>query len=488
MDRPEEPAAEDELTAPSNRSTIPPNAPKSDASPSDASPSDPDSSSTNPKLGGEIGIGFNLAGSEKTAIEETEAEEFPKATRNFLTLALYQIVMRTGWIFKTESVIVPAVLGMIGGSSWMRGFLPLLNRFGQSIPPLLFADTLKRLPKKRVATIVCTMVMAACFLFLALLFHITGGVPSFGLQIIFLFVYGIFFLTVGINQLTFGTLTGKLIPKTSRGRLLVTANMVGAVIAVIFAIVLLPQWLTDEGGNFVAIFTFVGVCFVIGGFCLFFLSENRDNYEVQTRKVSDVFRQSISSIRADRNLAKACLVGASFGCAFLLFPHYVQMAKKNLGTDFHSLLTWVVLQNLGTGIFSLGFGLLADKVGYRAVLRICMLMLCTPPILATVISQFGEPAANYYSIVFVMVGITPVTIKSINNYTLELTTKEHHPQYLSTVAMCVSLPVLTFAPLAGLMIDWVGFEPVMIATLFFLLGGWLITLTIIEPRTELKHA
>ena len=55
---------------------------------------------------------------------------------NFCVIALYQVVMRTGWIFKTESVIMPAVLDSLGGSGWLRGLLPPLNRFGQSIPPL----------------------------------------------------------------------------------------------------------------------------------------------------------------------------------------------------------------------------------------------------------------------------------------------------------------------------------------------------------------
>ena len=35
--------------------------------------------------------------------------------RNFLVLALYQIVMRIGWIFKTESIVMPAVLDTITG-------------------------------------------------------------------------------------------------------------------------------------------------------------------------------------------------------------------------------------------------------------------------------------------------------------------------------------------------------------------------------------
>ena len=42
------------------------------------------------------------------------------ASRNFLLLALHQVVIRVGWIFKTESVIIPAFLDSIAGPGWVR--------------------------------------------------------------------------------------------------------------------------------------------------------------------------------------------------------------------------------------------------------------------------------------------------------------------------------------------------------------------------------
>ena len=57
--------------------------------------------------------------------------------RNFLATVSYQIMVRVGWIFKTESIIMPAALDSLGASGFIRGFLPMFGRFGQSIPPLL---------------------------------------------------------------------------------------------------------------------------------------------------------------------------------------------------------------------------------------------------------------------------------------------------------------------------------------------------------------
>jgi len=64
---------------------------------------------------------------ERNYVEEVDRRE----PRNFAVIAWYQIVIRVGWIFKTERIIMPAFLDYIGGSAWLRGCLPVLNRFGQ---------------------------------------------------------------------------------------------------------------------------------------------------------------------------------------------------------------------------------------------------------------------------------------------------------------------------------------------------------------------
>src|SRR5688572_13259138 len=97
---------------------------------------------------------------QKTAAGELHPAAAEFEGRNFVMLALYLITMRTGWIFKTESIIMPAVLDLLDPSGLCRGWLPLLNRFGQSVPPLLMARRIKLLPRKKWSLITTTMTMA----------------------------------------------------------------------------------------------------------------------------------------------------------------------------------------------------------------------------------------------------------------------------------------------------------------------------------------
>lgn len=83
--------------------------------------------------------------------------------RNTACLELYQIILRVGWIFKTETIIMPAVLDAVVDSGLLRGLLPVLNRGGQSVPPLFVSGRLARLPLKKWSLVRTSLAMAGCF-------------------------------------------------------------------------------------------------------------------------------------------------------------------------------------------------------------------------------------------------------------------------------------------------------------------------------------
>ena len=127
-------------------------------------------------------------------------------------LALYQIVLRTGWIFKTESLIMPAVLESLSGAGWVRGWLPLLNRLGQGLPPILWAQRIKLRPHKKRVVFTSTALMAFLFLGLTSMFAFPLRPEHAAWRpLLFLILYVIFFSCIGVNQVAFATLQDKLV-------------------------------------------------------------------------------------------------------------------------------------------------------------------------------------------------------------------------------------------------------------------------------------
>ena len=410
--------------------------------------------------------------------EESLAE--PWEGRNFLVLTAYQVMLRVGWIFKTESIVMPAVLDSLGGAGWLRGCLPLLNRFGQGIPPLLMMRRMKVAPLKKYLLAQTTLIMSAAFLALAVIWFLAQGDSWWWMPLAFLVLYAVFFVSTGIHQLCFSTLQGKLIQTTHRGRLLLASNVAGAFCAIVSAALLMPVWLERPEG-FAWIFGFSGLCFAGAAVLSLVLAEPADDFRQASAGVAHLFASAWNTVCVDRHFRRLAAVAALFGTSIMLFPHYQALGREQLGIRLGSLVWWVVIQNAGTALFSIFVGPLADRRGNRAVLRLLLLSICAAPLLALALAAAG--ASSWFGLVFLLVGMTPVAIRTFHNFALELAPRAEHPRYLSTLNVCMSAPLL-LSPLVGKLVDGYGFSVVFLAVTGLVLGSWGLTFGLHEPRAE----
>jgi hypothetical protein len=409
--------------------------------------------------------------------------------KNFWRISFYHVILRTGWIFKTESIIMPAVLDVIGGAGWLRGCLPMLNRFGQSVPPLLASDIVRNARHKKRGLAISTAVMGMCFLGLSLIWAITGGEKNWWLPLVFLLFYAVFFAATGINQLQLTTLTGKLIRANIRGRQGLASTTIGAICATLFAWFLLRIWLPESvpetaagKANFMMIFGFTGITFGMASVVALSLCETADNETRQKRSGLELIRSSFATIKNDRNFRRLTIIAALFGMYLTLFPHYQSLARGRLSLGLSALIPWVIAQNLGAALFSLPAGWIADRFGNRLALQWIMLVLCVAPGLALVLARLGNAGQPWFTLVFCLLGLTPVTFRVLNNYTLEVTENSEHPRYLSTLSLIMAGPAILTSAFFGALVDWVSFEFVFGIVIGCLIGAWLLTLTLEEPR------
>jgi hypothetical protein len=406
----------------------------------------------------------------------------PNEKRNFWILVAYQVVLRAGWIFKTESVVMPHAADALDPTGLARGWLPLLNRLGQSVPPVLAARRVKNLPKKQWAFMATTASMTLCFLGMTSLWLIPGAAGHKWAAVIFLALYALFFAAIGVNQLAYNTIQGKLIQPTRRGRLLMLADFVGATTAMVCAATLLWHWLHEDHADYAAIFGFTTGLFAVASAMSWFLKEQPDDHYEPYRGVTHVFQAAWQTLAEDANFRRLAIVSALFSTTLVLFPHYQALARERLELGTTWLVWWVVAQNAGTALFSLLTGPIADGYGNRLALRVVTLLIAAGPLAALAAIFWPQIGKVAFPLVFLFVGLTPVAQKTFNNYTLEITQPEHHPRYLSTLSLSMALPILV-SPLVSLLINAVGFEAVYLGVVGLLLLGWLLSFSLIEPRT-----
>ena len=403
-------------------------------------------------------------------------------------MAIYQIVLRIGWIFITESIIMPAFMDLVGGAAWQRGCLPMLSRLGRSVVPLLFSDQIRNVPRKRDGLCLTSIAMGCCFLVLAGLWWVSAGQRTAWWPVCFLGLYALFFTATGVNQVLFSTLTGKLIVENQRGRLSAVGSLIGGLSAIVFALIWLRPWLLSPAGaypRFDLIFGFTGILFVASGITALRFIENSDDFKLPLRSRLEILHASAKIVTEDHNFRLLAAAAVMFGMSMTLFPHYQSIARERLGVGFSNLdglLSWIIAQHVGASVLSVPAGGIADRYGNRLVLQILMGAVCIAPVLVLILHA-GEIQWQFpYLVVFFLLGLTPITFRFFNNYVLETAEGTNHPAYLSTLSVCFAVPIITCSTLVGLFMDVIGLRTIFIAVLVLLLVGWAVTFRLQEPR------
>ena len=425
-----------------------------------------------------------------------------RQTRNTFWLETYQVIVRVGWIFKTETIIMPAVLDAVVDSGLLRGLLPVLNRGGQSVPPLFVSGSVARRPVKKWMLVQTSLAMAICFGLLAVAWSPLEASRPDLLALLFLVLYGLFSASNGLNQLVLASLQGKLIPASSRGRAMVVSVALGSVLAIVAALALLGRWLGTPGG-FPKIFAMTSFFFALAGIAPVFLDEPADNvpptgtvrqprtdglqqpalwrWLTGLRTGIECWRQTLA---ADRSLLRLSLVAACFSAVLMLFPHYQAFARDRLGSQIGTLLLWVVVQNAATGVVSLVAGPFSDHRGTRIVLIWLVALSATTPLVVTLLSLLPQSVAvEWFWIVYIPLGLNPISLKIFTNYALELAPQAaEHPRYVSIVGAALAAPFV-LSPLVGMSVDLFGFRHVFLSGSAIIACGASIAIGLPEPRS-----
>ncbi len=404
-------------------------------------------------------------------------------SRNLLLLALHQIFFRIGWIFKTESVIMPAFLDHVAGPGWIRGCLPVLNRLGQSIPPLFCSGYLDRLKFKKLALGGFTLAMSVPFAILAAVWMAEKGRPPGWMPGLFLALYLLFFVFAGLYQVSFGATQGKLIRPTRRGNLIVLSTFWGTPPAILAAWWLLPHWLEVPEIGYGYIFATTAVSIVTSGLVAGLLAEPAD--PAQPRRITPAGTQAGNTLRLlaqDANLRRLVTIGMLFGSVVMLAPHYQALARERLGLAGRHLMVWVVTQSAAVGILSLFVGPMADRKGNRLTLRVMVFASAIAPAFAVLVANLPQAVGhNLFWLVYAPLGVAPLVFRTLLNYSLEICQPEQHAQYQSVVIVGAATPFL-LSPAVGWLLDVTSYELIFLSAVVLVLVAGMLTFRLEEPR------
>jgi len=275
---------------------------------------------------------------------------------------------------------------------------------------------------------------------------------------------------------------------------MVVSVTVGSALAILAAVLLLGPWLAEPDG-FPKIFAATAVFFAAAAFAPAMLDEPEDHAGPPAAATgSHWLARSLATagqgaaawrttIARDSALVRLSLVAACFSAVLMLFPHYQAFARDRLGSDAGSLLGWVVTQNAATGLASLVAGPVSDRPGTRIVLVWLVALSALTPLVVTALSALPHATAvRWFWIVYLPLGLNPISLKLFTNYALELAPgSADHPRYVSIVGAALAAPFV-LSPFVGMAVDLIGFRPVFVAGAAAIAGGAVIAAGLPEPR------
>lgn len=431
---------------------------------------------------------------ERLARFDSEVKKYHR--RNFITSVVHFIVLRLGWVFKTESVIIPGFVGRLAHlacpnmEGFMLSLIPVISRLGRGLPQLVVAQRVEHLPRHSRAFMLSVALFTVPWgFFFFVLFLAPATHPSI-LLILFFLSYGTFWLASGASRTLFGVLQGKLIAVESRGRLFAWSQTVGCFIAA--GVALFMRGFLKEGGpafpsNYAIAFGLSSLFFALCLVVLFFLKEPA--YPQPNRKTSlgHFLGRTLEVFRQDKNFRLLAIAGALTSITFLLFPYYIKLGRELVGVGEGMFAYFIIAQNVMNGANSWVMGRMADRRGNKKPLCIIATISAIIPLLALLLAHLprlgiSSAAAPWaYTLIFLIIGMLPAAMRIRVNYTLELAPIAKHPIY---VAALNSTQVLTVAlsPLIGLAIDAFSFPPVFLIVAGVAAVGAILTFTLIEPR------
>ena len=263
---------------------------------------------------------------------------------------------------------------------------------------------------------------------------------------------------------------------------MVLVGYIGSPLAVLMAWLLLRPWTQASPPSFAFIFLFTGGAFLLASCTVSRLRENPDPVVIRTAiDVRRRFSDAWTFLRLDPHLRRLCCFSALFVCSQLLFPHYQRLGRMRPEYEGTMLMVWVIAQNLAAAFLSWISGRLADRKGTRAALRRLSFAAMFAPALALLLSKYAS--AEWYWMTFCWLGLVPVTFRMQLNYALELTDRHRHPIYVSTVVLCMAIPIV-LSPIIGHLVHDIGYAVPFLGIACVLFVAWCLTLSMAEPRHD----
>jgi MFS family permease len=367
------------------------------------------------------------------------------------------MLFHIGSSFLSATTVLPVLVARLTTSTVIVGLSSGLISGAWLLPQLFVASAVTRMPRKQPIMAIAAWVGRPVYLLVALMLYLYGNsAPSVALASVLVGV-AVFYAVDAVVSVPWFDVLAKSIPVRRRGRLLGLSQAlgglggIGAGIFVRYALSENSPW--PFPNNYALLFVIACVIFLLAAVALSVIREPKSAHE---SKAPPSVRQVVAMLPGillhDRPFLRLVVTRLLFGFITLSNAFYILYATRVLGLSSEVAGLFVSAQVVGSLTSGLVMGVVQDRWGPLAHMRLTIGVAALPPLVALALGPLAAllgPAIIYpYLVLYFFLGVYLGAVGwPYFNWIMEYVRPDQRPLY---IGMINTLGAATmFAPLLG---------------------------------------
>ena len=363
----------------------------------------------------------------------------PHYRRNFAALLGDYVFFGLGATFAGMTTVLPNFISQLTDSKIVIGVLATLGSGAFMLPQLVFANMVTNKPRKKPYFNVGAAFSRPLYLLYGIALWLgLAHSPALALVLIFA-VQIIFWVGDSLATVVWFDVLSKAMPPERRGRLIGTAQITGAVLA-IGAGAIIAALLGSSGPpfpyNYAALFALASVFLLLALLSWTFIVEPVEPGDAGERTAwRDYLPHLLDTLRQDHAFRRLIIVRLLAGFDSLAVGFYILFATGELGLPAGTIGVFTAVQTVGGLIASLALGAVSERMGSHRVVQIATALALTAPLVGLGMLVFpvkgAALATTIYAWVFLMLGaVASSAMLGFFNYLMELSPAGQRPTYI----------------------------------------------------------
>jgi MFS family permease len=356
------------------------------------------------------------------------------------------------------NTIFPALISNLTESKIIFGLLYSVMLGTPYIFNIFISNFMHKHTYKKKALLLGIYLRSFSFLGMAIFTWFFG--KQFPLLVVASFFFWIFLFAIsgGFAGMAYSDIIGKLIIKGKRGRLFASRQFATSTFSFLGGMIVLNIFTLHKmpfpyNYTITLIIGFTGL--LVASIAFWFIREPPSVIGDKNKEPFRLFVKKLPTIlKKDTEFTRFIIVENMSSFSIMILPFYMLYAKDTFAINEAYVGRYLIFQTVGAILSNLLWGVISNKWGSKMIVRTCILIGGSVPILAIILSKFGP---SYYSIVFFIVGFL-ISGRQVGfeSYLLDIAPSDSRIIYLG-IRGTMNIFIVLLPIIGGYFITYIGY-------------------------------